>query len=77
MSKLQDLKSLINQVLEQNDRELVQELDSNMSLRDDLGLTSFDLATLTVLIEDEYGIDIFEDELVSTVGEIEEKLKLD
>jgi acyl carrier protein len=68
------LKSLINQVLKQNDQEKVNYLDSSMSLRDDIGLTSFDLATLTVLIEDEYGIDIFENGLVSTVGEIREKL---
>lgn len=75
MSKSNNLKSLINQVLNQNDRVKIDELDSKMSLRDDLGLTSFDLATLTVLIEDEYGVDIFEDGLVSSVGEIEEKLK--
>ena len=43
-------------------------------MRDDLGLTSFDLAELTVHIEDEFDIDIFEDGLVSTVGEIYTKL---
>ena len=37
-------------------------------------LTSFDLAELTVKLEDEYGIDIFEDGLVNTVGEIYAKL---
>lgn len=44
-------------------------------LREDLGLTSFDLAELTVRIEDEYGVDIFEDGLVNTIGEIYAKLK--
>ena len=40
----------------------------------DMQLTSFDLAELTVKLEDEYGIDIFEDGLVNTVGEIYAKL---
>ena len=43
-------------------------------IRADLGLTSFDLAELTVRIEDEFDIDIFEDGLVNTVGEIYAKL---
>ena len=43
-------------------------------LREDLSLTSFDLAELTVKIEDEFDIDIFEDGLVNTVGEIYSKL---
>ena len=43
-------------------------------LRHDLELTSFDLAELTVKLEDEYDIDIFEDGLVNTVGEVLEKL---
>ena len=44
-------------------------------LIDDIGFTSFDLAELTVRIEDEFDIDIFEDGLVNTVGEIIEKLR--
>ena len=45
------------------------------NLRNDLGFTSFDLAGLTVRIEDEFDIDIFEDGLVNTVGEIFVKLQ--
>ncbi|MFR9567923.1 MAG: acyl carrier protein [Rikenellaceae bacterium] len=45
------------------------------SLRDNIGFTSFDLAELTVRIEDEFDLDIFEDGLVSTIGEIYAKLK--
>ena len=56
-----------------NEEDRNEELTSNISgesnLRD-LGLSSFDLATLTVKIEDEYDIDIFEEGIVSTVGEI-------
>ncbi|WP_303207573.1 acyl carrier protein [Bacteroides oleiciplenus] len=45
------------------------------NLRNSLGFTSFDLAELTVRIEDEFDIDIFEDGLVNTVGEIFVKLQ--
>lgn len=50
-------------------------INNDTTLRGDLGLTSFDLAELTVKIEDEFDVDIFEDGLVSTVGEIYARLK--
>lgn len=53
----------------------VDTISEDTKLREDLGLTSFDLAELTVKIEDEFDIDIFEDGLVSTVGEIFAKLE--
>lgn len=53
----------------------VESITDNTRLREDLELTSFDMAELTVRIEDEYGIDIFEDGLVNTVGEIYAKLQ--
>lgn len=49
-------------------------LSEETKLREDLNLTSFDLAELTVKIEDEFDIDIFEDGLVNTIGEIYAKL---
>ena len=53
---------------------LVAELTAETRLREDLAFTSFDLAELTVKIEDEFDIDIFEDGLVNTIGEIYAKL---
>ena len=53
----------------------LDKINSSDRLREDYGLTSFDLAELTVKIEDEFDIDIFEDGLVSTVGEIFAKLE--
>lgn len=47
-------------------------INDNMNLRDDLGLDSLGLALLTVHIENEFGVDVFEDGIVSTVGEIYE-----
>ncbi|WP_417030408.1 phosphopantetheine-binding protein [Butyricimonas virosa] len=52
----------------------VSVMNPAMTLRDDLNLTSFDLAELTVKLEDEFDIDIFEDGLVSTLGEVFNKL---
>ena len=65
---------VINDIRASKNMEAVVTLNEGDKLRDDLGLTSFDLAELTVRIEDEFDIDIFEDGLVNTVGEIYEKL---
>lgn len=61
---------VINDIRASKNMEAVVTLNEGDKLRDDLGLTSFDLAELTVRIEDEFDIDIFEDGLVNTVGEI-------
>lgn len=66
---------IINKIREAKDLKPVSELHAADNLRNDLGLTSFDLAELTVNIEDEFDIDIFEDGLVNTVGEIYLKLQ--
>ena len=65
---------VINDIRASKNMEAVVTLNEGDKLRDDLGLTSFDLAELTVRIEDEFDIDIFEDGLVHTVGEIYAKL---
>ncbi len=67
--------AIINSICTSKGMESVKSLETTMKLREDLNLTSFDLAELTVKIEDEFDIDIFEDGLVSTVGEIFEKLQ--
>lgn len=67
--------TVINSIRAAKGESPVAVLKEENKLREDLGLTSFDLAELTVRIEDEYGIDIFEDGLVNTVGEIYAKLQ--
>ena len=67
--------NIINSIREAKNESAVSMLKAEDKLRADLGLTSFDLAELTVRIEDEYGIDIFETGLVNTVGEIYAKLQ--
>ena len=73
-SQSQMLLSKINQVLVESGREPVSALRDDMRLRKDLGLDSLELAVLTVKIEAAAGIDIFENGLVDTVGEVAKRL---
>lgn len=66
---------IINQIRILKGLPALSALSPEDNLRNDLELTSFDLAELTVRIEDEFDIDIFEDGIVSTVGEIYGKLE--
>ena len=65
---------IINEIRQAKGLSVLTSIKEEDSLRGDLELTSFDLAELTVKIEEEYDIDIFEDCLVNTVGEIFDKL---
>lgn len=67
--------AIVNEIRATKELPAISSLKENDNLRTDLGLTSFDLAELTVHIEDEFDIDIFEDGLVNTVGEVYTKLK--
>lgn len=71
----QKVLEIINDIRASKELAPVENLNENDNLRTDLGLTSFDLAELTVKIEDEFDIDIFEDGLVNTVGEVFSKLQ--
>ena len=66
---------IINEIRLSKELSPVAELNETDNLRNDLGLTSFDLAELTVRIEDEFDIDIFEDGLDNTIGEVYAKLE--
>lgn len=70
----QKILEIINEIRATKNFDPIAELKPETRLREDLALTSFDLAELTVKIEDEFDIDIFEDGLVSTIGEIYAKL---
>lgn len=66
------IKELLEEILE---TRIEKEITNSTSLRNDLGLDSFNLAQLTVMIEDEFGIDIFADGNVEIIGEILEKIE--
>lgn len=61
---------IINTVLDNRTKEKLMSLDPETHLRNDIGLDSLDLAELTVRIEAEFNVDIFENGVVHTVGEI-------
>lgn len=67
---------IINEILKENDIDVsVDQINESTKLTDDLGFDSFSLAHLTVEIESEFGIDIFENGVISTVGDIYKQLK--
>ncbi len=70
----QKVLEIINSIRTSKDLPALDIIKDSDTLLFDLQLTSFDLAELTVKLEDEYDIDIFEDGLVNTVGEIYAKL---
>jgi len=72
---LENLLKIINNILLTRNKSELKTINNSTKLRDDIGFDSLDLAELTVNIEAEYGIDVFEDGIVETVGEIIEKLE--
>ena len=70
-SKILDI---INQIREDKGLEKLKKINDNDKLRDDLGLDSFDLAELTVNIEVEFDVDIFEDGIISSIIELKDRL---
>jgi acyl carrier protein len=65
---------LINVVLTNNGKKNIEAISKSMSLRNDIGLDSFEMAEFTVIVEAELGIDVFEDGIVNTIAEVLEKL---
>lgn len=65
---------IINIVLSNRKKKALTSLNPELHIREDIGFDSLDLAELTVRVEAEYDVDIFEDGLVDTVGEIYAKI---
>lgn len=70
----QKVLSIINEIRKAKNHCNIRKTNVEDNLRNNLEFTSFDLAELTVKIEDEFDVDIFEDGLVNTIGEIYAKL---
>lgn len=73
MQDKEKLLIIVNDVLNNSDLHTINKLDPSYNLRDDLKLDSLALAELTVKIESEFGVDIFEDEVVETLEEVIKK----
>ena len=66
---------IINTMFEEAGRNKIDNLSLKASLREDLDMNSYALAELTVRIENEFGVDIFEDGYVYTIEDILTKIK--
>lgn len=66
---------IINEMFEEAGQNLIEEVKGSLHLRDDLNMDSLMLAELTVRIEDEFDVDIFEDGIVQTLGEVITKIE--
>ena len=73
----QKILQIIQNIIEENDLPKIEnsEITEDSVLADDLGLDSLNLAQLTVEVESEFGVDIFENGVISTVGDIFKQLK--
>lgn len=70
----EQLAAIINEVRANKQHPPLSDLCGSSRLREDLDFESLDLAELTVRIEEKFGVDVFADGLVHTVGEIQEKI---
>ena len=69
------LFEIINIVLINNDLKTIDAIDPVLSLQNDLEMDSIILAELTVRIEDEFDVDVFENGMVHTIKDIFDILK--
>ena len=70
-----DVKNIIISIIEENDLPMIESSNiTNETLLIDLGFDSFNLAQLTVEIESVFGVDIFENGVISSYGDIIEQL---
>lgn len=72
---MNELLKIVNTVRAHQELPPLVVLRGEMKLREDLGFESLDLAELTVRIEDKFGMDVFAEGLIFTVGEIAKRLR--
>jgi len=72
---MERILNIINTVLKNRGKSVVESINENTNLRNDIGMDSLDLAELTVQIESEFDVDIFADGIVNTIGEVLKKLE--
>lgn len=72
---IERINEIINTVLENRGKKKIENISLDQQLRNDLGFDSLDLAELTVRIEAEYDVDIFENGIVESIEEILQKIE--
>lgn len=68
------LAAILNALLKKKGKPERKAFLPSLLLSKDLGLDSLDLAELTVRVEDELGVDLFEAGVIRTVGEALQRL---
>jgi acyl carrier protein len=68
------LLDILNTVLENRGKEKLISIEMDTDLRNDLGFESLDFAELTVRVEAEYNVDIFEDGIIVKFSDIFNKI---
>lgn len=71
---MEKLLEIVNTIRLNKGQGSLEKLSPEDGLRRDLGFDSLDLAELTVRVEAEFGVDVFDDGVVNTVGETLEKI---
>jgi acyl carrier protein len=69
------LLSVINEVRANKGHPPLDALGASLRWREDIGFDSLDLAELTVRIEEKFDVDVFADGVVTTVGEVGQKIE--
>lgn len=72
--ELDQLRIIVNGIRKCAGRAELQNLLPRQKLQQDLQLDSLELAEMTVLIEAEFGVDVFEDGIVITVQDVLDKI---
>ncbi|GEM_PF-384314 len=70
------LRMIVDEMFQENRGIGCQELLLTDRLREELNMDSFDMAELTVRVENEFGVDIFEGTIVRTIQEVVDKLQV-
>lgn len=70
-----DLLGAVNRIRARRTLQPLARLPLEFRLREDCGFDSMDLAELAVRVEDRFGVDIFADGPVRSVGEVVDRLK--
>jgi len=73
---MNELLEIINTVLANSNKKTVESINLNLHLRNDLDFDSFNLAELTVRIEEKFGVDVFENGLINTIDELKKELNI-
>ena len=73
MKNIEIIEKIINTIRTNKGLKTLTNFSEETRLRD-LELDSLDLAEFTVRIEKETGIDVFADGIISTVGEVDQRI---